>query len=135
MKGFREPFHRVIIPHTLVVYHLRKPFGSFNIFPPFDDGSSTFRAKLLVLPDSSVQATPVQDFMRLEDSENLVGFKEKILRSSEEFHGTVASEGLYRVHIDPALMLFAVGSHFILVHCSKCACHQQFFAMQSVHDN
>ena len=68
------------------------------------DGSSTahYRADLLPLPDSSVRASPVQDLVRCEDSEYLVGFREKILLSSEEFRETVASEGHARVHVDPA---------------------------------
>ena len=81
----------------------------------YGDGSSTapYRAELPALPDSSVQATPVQDLVRREDSEYLVGFKEKILLSSEEFRETVASEGLARVHIDPALKRASVYKRFI----------------------
>ena len=62
----------------------------------YGDGSSTapYRAELLALPDSSVQATPVQDLVRREDSEYLVAFKEKILLSSEELNETVGSEDL-----------------------------------------
>ena len=91
------------------------PSGAYAYFRLYGDGSSTapHRAKLLVLPDSSVQDTPVQDFARLGDSDILVGFKEKILLSSEELHGAVASEGLGRVHIDPALMRESVYKHFI----------------------
>ena len=55
----------------------------------------------------------MQDFARLGDSDILVGFKEKILLSSEELHGAVASEGLARVHIDPALTRESVFKHFI----------------------
>ena len=50
----------------------------------YGDGSSTapYRADLLASPESSVRATPVQDLVGREDSEYLVGFKEKILLSS-----------------------------------------------------
>ena len=43
------------------------------------------RAKLLVLPDSSVQDTTVQDFARLGNSDILVVFKEKLLIGSVGF--------------------------------------------------
>ena len=49
-------------------------------------------------------STPFQDLARLGDSDISVEFKGKILLSSEELHGAAASEGLARVHIDPALM-------------------------------
>ena len=86
-----------------LVIHRRKPFGRTSAV--YGDGSSTApcRAELLALPDSSVQATPVQDLVRREDSEYLVGFKEKILLSSVEFNETVGSEVHARVHIDLAL--------------------------------
>ena len=62
----------------------------------YDDGTNTtyYRAELLALLDSSVQATHVHDLVRREDSEYLLGFKEKILLSSEEFNETVGSEAL-----------------------------------------
>ena len=79
------------------------------------DGSSTapYRADLLALPESSVRATLVQDLVRSEDSEYLVGFQEKILLSSEEFRETVASQGHVRVHVDPALKRASVYKRFI----------------------
>ena len=40
-----------------------------------------------------------------------MGFKEKILLSSEEFHGAVASEGLARSHTDAGLMRESVYKH------------------------
>ena len=81
----------------------------------YGDGSSTapYRADLLALPESSVQASPVQDLVRSEDSEYLVGFKEKILLSSEEFRETVASQGHVRVHVDPAFKRARVYKRFI----------------------
>ena len=79
----------------------------------YGDGSSTapYRADLLALPESSVRATPVQDLVRSEDSEYLVGFKEKILLSSEEFRET--SQGHVRVHVDPALKRASFYKRFI----------------------
>ena len=76
----------------------------------YGDGSSTapYRAELLALPDSRVQATP--DLARREDSEYLVELKEKILLSSEEFLETVGSED---VHVDPALKRASVHKRFI----------------------
>ena len=55
----------------------------------------------------------MQDLVRREDSEYLVGFKEKVLLSSEEFRETVASEGLAGVHTDPALKRASVYKRFI----------------------
>ena len=78
----------------------------------YGDGSST-APEFLALPDSGVQATPVQEIVRREDSEYLVGFKEKILLSSEEFRETVGSEGPARVHVDPALKRASVYKRFI----------------------
>ena len=72
----------------------------------YGDGSST-------APESIVQATPVQDLVRSEDSEYLVGFKEKVLLSSEELRETVASQGHVRVHVDPALKRASVYKRFI----------------------
>ena len=95
-----------LFPHPLVVYHSRKPFGRVCVLPPcmaMAAALRTYLAELLALPESSVQATPVQDLVRREDSEYLVGFEEKILLSSEEFRETVGCEGFARVHIDPAL--------------------------------
>ena len=48
-----------------------------------------------------------------EDSEYLVGLKEKILWSSEEFNETVDSEDPAQVHIDPALKRAGVYRRFI----------------------
>ena len=84
-----------------VVLHRRKPFRRLH-----GDGSSTAPHR------ASVQATPVQDLVRREDSEYLVGFKEKILLSSE-FCETVGSEGPARVHIDLALKRASFYKRFI----------------------
>ena len=73
-------------------------------FAVYGDHSSTASngVELLALADSSVQTTPVQDLVRREDFEYLVGFKEKFLLDSEEFKEIVSSENPARVHIDPA---------------------------------
>ena len=55
----------------------------------------------------------MQDFVRREDSEYLVGLKEKTLLSSEKFPETVGSEGPARVHIDLALKRASVHKRFI----------------------
>ena len=100
---------------SIETFSIGRSSGASAYFRRYGDDSSTapIRVKLFVLSDPSAQATPVQDFMRLEDSENLVGFNEKILLSSEEFHGSVTSEGLSRVHIDPTLLRATVFKHFV----------------------
>ena len=101
------------------------PSGASAHFRLYGDGSSTApnRANLLVLPDSSEQDTPVQVI--------LVGFKEKILLSSEESHGAVASDGLTQVHIDPALMRESVYKHFIRRRISLGALDFSWFRRRS----
>ena len=98
-KARRVP-HRSAVNLSIEIFSLASS-SCTTVGSPSGSGTAPYRAKLLVLPGSSVQDTPVQDFARLGDSDILVGFKEKILLSSEELHGAMASEGHARVHIDP----------------------------------
>ena len=80
----RESFHRVFPLHARRVLPL-EGLRELLRFSAFTAMAAVLRpAKLLVLPDSSVQDTPVQFFARLGDSDILVGFKERILRSFME---------------------------------------------------
>ena len=80
-------FPSSFVPYTFVVYIRRKPFWSFCVFRRYGDGNSTapYRTKLFVLPDSGVQAFPVQDLVRYDDFEFLVGLKGRYFRTVRSF--------------------------------------------------
>ena len=107
---------RRLLPLLFLVIHLRKPFGRFCVLRPCTAMAAALHFSAPSssrCPISACRPRPVQDLVRREDSEYLVGFKEKILLSREEFNETVGSEGPARIHIDPSLKRAGVYRRFI----------------------